>query len=515
MRRRTEHHHGSTSWPEGLISMDLAEQLHILKAARDNPALLALAMVDLVHHPLPAEERARIKDALVATAMPHWCDPTFLAALLETTPEEATSLLDHLRALTVVEPFPARGAQAVNVHEGARLALRDHLRTTDAARWTALSTHAYDYTSTNTAAHARIEALYHLFAINQQAAAEACRRLDKEFKSDGHLETRHALALALTELLAAGWLTIDAEILPPLVSLVVCTEPGELAIREYVIRQLFNLGKDAYHRSWSDHAQRLVAVGHIARKQGRLDDALTAFRERLGIIERFASTDPSNVEWQYELSATHSQLGQIFESVGDTAQAQFSFHSAEEAMYRVLLLLPSEGIVNSTEIKAKIVGRPTSTLIPERTADTISTRAALSSREMTILTWITHGKTNWDIAKILGVSERTVRFHVESIFAKLDVTSRSQAIAAMINQEVTADTRKEASEAPPPLSGRELTILGLVGAGKTNWEIAQILGVSDQTVRFHLENIFTKLNVTNRAEAIKAYATRISQNLPA
>lgn len=53
----------------------------------------------------------------------------------------------------------------------------------------------------------------------------------------------------------------------------------------------------------------------------------------------------------------------------------------------------------------------------------------LSVRELTILNWMKNGKTNWEIAKILNISERTVRFHVESIFSKLDVTSRSHAVA--------------------------------------------------------------------------------------
>ncbi len=54
----------------------------------------------------------------------------------------------------------------------------------------------------------------------------------------------------------------------------------------------------------------------------------------------------------------------------------------------------------------------------------------LSPREVTILNWIKNGKTNWEVGKILGVTERTVRFHLASIFSKLDVTSRSQAVAA-------------------------------------------------------------------------------------
>jgi DNA-binding CsgD family transcriptional regulator len=56
----------------------------------------------------------------------------------------------------------------------------------------------------------------------------------------------------------------------------------------------------------------------------------------------------------------------------------------------------------------------------------------LSPREMLVLEWMKQGKTNWEISRIIGVSERTVRFHVESIFMKLDVGSRTQAVAFAI-----------------------------------------------------------------------------------
>jgi len=53
----------------------------------------------------------------------------------------------------------------------------------------------------------------------------------------------------------------------------------------------------------------------------------------------------------------------------------------------------------------------------------------LSPREMMVLLWMKEGKTNWEIARIVGVTERTVRFHVEGIFMKLDASSRTQAVA--------------------------------------------------------------------------------------
>jgi DNA-binding NarL/FixJ family response regulator len=56
----------------------------------------------------------------------------------------------------------------------------------------------------------------------------------------------------------------------------------------------------------------------------------------------------------------------------------------------------------------------------------------LSPKEVTIVNWMKDGKTNWEIAQITGSTERTIRFHVESIFSKLNVTSRTQAVAVAV-----------------------------------------------------------------------------------
>ncbi len=51
------------------------------------------------------------------------------------------------------------------------------------------------------------------------------------------------------------------------------------------------------------------------------------------------------------------------------------------------------------------------------------------------------------------------------------------------------------------LTPREFEVVSLVGEGKTNQEIAQILWLSPNTVRKHLENVYEKLEVTNRTAA--------------
>lgn len=56
-------------------------------------------------------------------------------------------------------------------------------------------------------------------------------------------------------------------------------------------------------------------------------------------------------------------------------------------------------------------------------------QAALTPREGEVLSWLAKGKTNRDIADILGMSPRTVNKHLEHIFDKLGVETRSAAAA--------------------------------------------------------------------------------------
>ena len=53
----------------------------------------------------------------------------------------------------------------------------------------------------------------------------------------------------------------------------------------------------------------------------------------------------------------------------------------------------------------------------------------LTQREMDVLQWVACGKTNRDVAEILGMSPRTVNKHLEHIYEKLGVETRTAAVA--------------------------------------------------------------------------------------
>jgi DNA-binding response OmpR family regulator len=79
------------------------------------------------------------------------------------------------------------------------------------------------------------------------------------------------------------------------------------------------------------------------------------------------------------------------------------------------------------------LARESSSDLPAR----FSSELGLTIREGEVLSWLAKGKTNRDIAQILGLSPRTVDKHLEQIYAKLGVENRTAAAAV-----ATAATRR-------------------------------------------------------------------------
>jgi two-component system, NarL family, response regulator len=65
----------------------------------------------------------------------------------------------------------------------------------------------------------------------------------------------------------------------------------------------------------------------------------------------------------------------------------------------------------------------------------------------------------------------------------------------------------------PQLSDRELDVLRLMSSGKTNLEMCDDLCISESTIKFHINNIFNKLGVSDRTQAVVIAIKRGIANL--
>jgi DNA-binding NarL/FixJ family response regulator len=83
------------------------------------------------------------------------------------------------------------------------------------------------------------------------------------------------------------------------------------------------------------------------------------------------------------------------------------------------------------------------------------------------------------------------------------VTAIRQAADGVVSEPVgRAKKRANAAAASTGLTERELAVLRALGEGRSNKEIAKSLWLAEQTVKFHLTNIYRKLGVSTRTEAV-------------
>jgi NarL family two-component system response regulator LiaR len=80
-------------------------------------------------------------------------------------------------------------------------------------------------------------------------------------------------------------------------------------------------------------------------------------------------------------------------------------------------------------------------------------------------------------------------------------------VAARVMQELRAAPQQTGEPAPSALSERELEVLRLIAAGRSNTDIAETLVISEHTVKRHVSNILSKLHLADRTQAA-VYAWR-------
>ena len=306
--------------------MDFANQLLVLKQAQGDPARLALATVELAYPELPDNEKAALKEALQAAAMPHWCDESILSALLQIPLEESATRLSRLRGLNVVEAFPARGQSAVNVHETSRLALRLRLFKDDQATFRrlsgwAVSCFAEDYTPSG-----RIEWIYHLLCAEPDRGATELEKLDRAWTGSAHPEDIHALALAMMELEGSQLVEKPAQAWMLIVIAWSRWLRGEVAQLMDMANQILLLAQETQDLAAEGEAHALL--GDAQQAQGHLVEAQAEFEQYLAISRSLAEQNQSNSDWQRELGIAHNRMGDVLRPQGKLEAAQAAYEQS-------------------------------------------------------------------------------------------------------------------------------------------------------------------------------------------
>lgn len=79
---------------------------------------------------------------------------------------------------------------------------------------------------------------------------------------------------------------------------------------------------------------------------------------------------------------------------------------------------------------------------PERTKFAGAIHKVFSAKQLDILRWMYHGKTNSEIGQILDTNEEAVKYHVEQLMKKLKVASRTQAVAKAVEYGLIAPPKR-------------------------------------------------------------------------
>jgi DNA-binding NarL/FixJ family response regulator len=240
------------------------------------------------------------------------------------------------------------------------------------------------------------------------------------------------------------------------------------------LRGDFSMAEGAYERANAEGCEPQPGMALLRLAQGRVDVAATQLRRLLAETDQtigrarilcaaaeilLAAVDVDGARAAAdELSAVATELGSpllrahaalatgaVLLAVGDAPAALVALRRAakgwselaapyEGARTRLLIADACEALadLDSAELERRAAGSTFDALGAGRPSGRTISRSAgldLTAREAEVLTLVAHGKTNRTIANELYISEKTVASHLNHIFTKLGLTSRSAATA--------------------------------------------------------------------------------------
>jgi predicted ATPase len=272
-----------------------------------------------------------------------------------------------------------------------------------------------------------------------------------------------------------------------------------------------------------------VQMFTLRREQGRL-------KELAPVVKHFVQTSPKASTWRPGLALIYSELGleqetrTEFERLAADDLATIpqdarwiacmvylaeicaflgdAHHAA--TLYQYLVPYDGYNIVVSGSVASygaasRYLGMLAATMSHWEEAQRHFEDALAMNGRMEAKTWLAH--TQYGYANMLLARARP-RDHAKALSLLQEALSISRALGmraleerVVALQEQCGPQSRSRHQYPCGLSEREVEVLGLLAAGKSNREIADILCISINTVANHVRNILTKTNTANRTEA--------------
>ncbi len=150
----------------------------------------------------------------------------------------------------------------------------------------------------------------------------------------------------------------------------------------------------------------------------------------MGGIEAIEQIHDANPDTAVVILTTYDEDDLMVRGLRAGARGYLLKDVDRETLFHTMRAAVRGNTVLSAEAVSTLLARSKS----NNDADPRFASASLTPRELQILRAITRGRRNKDIGADLGITERTVKAHVSSIYAKLGVASRAAAAATAISQ---------------------------------------------------------------------------------
>jgi DNA-binding NarL/FixJ family response regulator len=148
-------------------------------------------------------------------------------------------------------------------------------------------------------------------------------------------------------------------------------------------------------------------------------------RDGVSVLTQMRATDP---QARVIIVTAYDTDERIVQAVVAGAQGYLLKGAPREEIFRAIRVVYEGGSLLQPVVASKLMRHVS------HQAGQSADRGSLTPRELEVLRLLAHGKSNKQIAAELVITERTTKFHVSSIFSKLEASNRTEAVKIAVQR---------------------------------------------------------------------------------